>query len=448
MEKLYFNLDKYEIINYGGQNVLISDEYKQWMKVTRSGLDIIKRMNGKNTIEEIAHQLREVYDIPEDILLDDCKAFVNQLEKAKMWCRKTGEPQLEPDKQVPLISEIYLDVIGKCNNRCKYCYKSPSEEEEVPYDIVVKKIEDVKKSGLIDRPIVYVTGGEPLLHSQIFRILKYLKDKRYFVVLCTDGKLICPDTIERIAELVDMVQLPLDHPEEEINDQIRGKGSYNWVMNAIEFLNDKDVPFIVSITPSIYNIKNIHILISLAYEKEALGCTLNEGIKVNEDGEDISVHFSFSHEEYLQMHKDVNLYSGIKYAWRNNNDKLEESQNIFFVLMDYARCANSPASIRNKTSCGMGQSEVYISKRGYSPCHLLNIPQFRKKDILEIPNCIVEYKNIKKCSECLYNLFCLGGCRAKAFYESNDVYAVVSNCEENKEYYSKMLENIAMTMED
>ena len=266
--------------------------------------------------------------------------------------------------------------------------------------------------------------------------------------MCTDGKLIGHDTAEKIMDLVDMVQLSLDHPEKKVNEQIRGKGSFSWVMNAIEILNEKNIAFLVSITPSIYNINSIKVLISLAYEKGALGCILNEGIKVNEDGEDISTHFSFSHDDYLKMTKDVSIYSGVKYAWRNNNDKLESQGNIFFVLMNYAKCANNPSSIRYKTSCGMGQSEVYISMKGYSPCHLLNIPTFRKEKISEISNCSVSYNKIEKCGACSYKLFCLGGCRAKAYYESHDIKAVVSNCEDNKEYYSRVLENISMALED
>lgn len=438
MEKIFWDLKKYNVIDLGGQIALISDICKQWLKVTPTGFEILKRMDGSRNIEEIANELSNIYDIPQAIILDDCQKFLNDLEKS-------GLLMYEKNKNKGKLYEIYLDITNVCHYKCKYCFKSvvtdENEAEYMTYDSIVKAIKEIQKSGVVEKPVVYITGGEPLRHPEIDRIFEFLKSENCFVILCTDGRLINKDKVQSIKKFVDMVMLPLESHNEKVNDELRGKGSFKDVSEAIEILNLYEVPYVISITPVTSNINKIKDIISFAYEKKALGCILNDSIHIDENGKYIGKNFNFSKKEMQEMNDAVSLFGGIKRSWRNNKDKQSE-EGIFYVIRDSRRCGNTPAAIRDKDSCGLGINEVYISSKGYSPCHMLNIPEFRRKSFEEVKEINVPYNNMEDCKQCNYSLFCLSGCRARAYYDTGAIDGKVPNCEELKEYFAKFIENV------
>lgn len=69
---------------------------------------------------------------------------------------------------------------------------------------------------------VTIGGGEPLLRSDLERILGALKEKGIFVSLHTNGTILKP-RIEGLKGLVDMLSLPLDSMDEEENQIMRGR---------------------------------------------------------------------------------------------------------------------------------------------------------------------------------------------------------------------------------
>ncbi|RDY30014.1 PqqD family peptide modification chaperone [Lachnotalea glycerini] len=441
MEKLNIDLTKYHIIKMGGQVVLLSDYYKQWLKVSCTGYDILQRMDGNHDVDQIVEELTELYDIPKDIIENDCNEFISELQCAEVL-------DINPDNfDNTKMQEIYFDISDVCFYRCNYCFKAVGTDTEkanfMSLSEVMKKFEDIKAHGMIKKPIVYITGGEPLLNPEIDQIVKYLYEQNCFVILCTDGRLLDETKALLYKNMVDMFIFPLDGSEEKLNDAVRGEGSYASVMKAIDVLNEKEMFFAISITPTVANIKNVKEMISFAYEKRALGCILNETINISEDGEVLDSFFTISEEDYDEMTNAINLFSGVKYSWKNNKDKRSSKKNnVFFVSRDSKRCANTPSLIKSKNSCGMGMNEIYVSSKGYSPCHMLNIPAFRKGTIEEVREFNIPYNELHKCKECDVKLFCLGGCRGRVYYDSKDIKGCIKNCDDYKNYYMKYIENV------
>lgn len=76
---------------------------------------------------------------------------------------------------------ITLQTTRKCNLHCIYCSedKQLSEPSTEELENFVDKVKNVKR--------VIVSGGEPLLRSDVFEILQRLKDQEHIVVLATNG---------------------------------------------------------------------------------------------------------------------------------------------------------------------------------------------------------------------------------------------------------------------
>lgn len=89
-------------------------------------------------------------------------------------------------KRFPLVT--ILEPLEACNLSCPGCGRI--REYKDIWDLrlsVEESVGAVEESGA---PVVSIAGGEPLLHSQIDKIVAELVRQKYFVYLCTNGLLL------------------------------------------------------------------------------------------------------------------------------------------------------------------------------------------------------------------------------------------------------------------
>jgi mycofactocin radical SAM maturase len=84
---------------------------------------------------------------------------------------------------------------------------------------------------------VNIGGGEPTIRPDFWELLDYAVEHHVGVKFSTNGSRITPETAARLAtnDYVD-VQISLDGATAEINDAVRGAGSYATAMQAMEHL--------------------------------------------------------------------------------------------------------------------------------------------------------------------------------------------------------------------
>jgi MoaA/NifB/PqqE/SkfB family radical SAM enzyme len=136
------------------------------------------------------------------------------------------------------IKELTVFLTNFCNLNCIYCsffgkkgiWKNKSKKI-MQYNDIKNIISFIPKGTKI-----FFTGGEPLLHPQIDKILKSTKRKRHFVILFTNGILL-KKKAEKIYPYVDKFLISLDGPTPEINDLLRGPGSFKKTLLGIKKLS-------------------------------------------------------------------------------------------------------------------------------------------------------------------------------------------------------------------
>lgn len=89
-------------------------------------------------------------------------------------------------------------------------------EEEIPSDILFNFITEIKKY----RPFVLLTGGEPLLSKNWYKLAEYLKKNNLSVNISTNGTLLSRYA-EEIVDVVDNLDVSIDGIG-EIHNRIRG----------------------------------------------------------------------------------------------------------------------------------------------------------------------------------------------------------------------------------
>lgn len=182
-------------------------------------------------------------------MIKDCDTKESILELAKMksdsdrkflesLAETIDEKQLFADCSSDKINEITYIITDNCNLCCKHCCMSAKPyKRERDGEVTVRR--DILEKILTYDPIMIVlTGGEPLIASNILESLVWLRQNfNNTIVLSTNSLLINESNVKIIAETTDIIDISLDGVTEEKSDFIRGKGTFDKVMNVIQMLN-------------------------------------------------------------------------------------------------------------------------------------------------------------------------------------------------------------------
>ncbi len=104
----------------------------------------------------------------------------------KPWCQKIDQ-----------VSHLTIETNMTCNMRCKSCYNKNKH--------YVKSLEQIKEEvdlGLEKRnaDLVSILGGEPTLHPDIDKVIKYIKSKKVVCQLLTNGLLLLDDKSDKLID--------------------------------------------------------------------------------------------------------------------------------------------------------------------------------------------------------------------------------------------------------
>ncbi len=126
-----------------------------------------------------------------------------------------------------------IELTSRCNWACGFCVSTDNNVE--------KSIEESKRiiDGLAPsvRTVVFV-GGEPTLHKGLWPLCEYAKSKGYKTKIHTNGWLVKRWTDRELA-LVDVINLPIDSADEQLNDEMRKEGAMSLTMENIDYLASK-----------------------------------------------------------------------------------------------------------------------------------------------------------------------------------------------------------------
>jgi radical SAM protein with 4Fe4S-binding SPASM domain len=188
-----------------------------------------------------------------------------------------GYPLLEDALSSP--ATLFLDVTNRCNSRCVHCYAGAGESTGDELSLV--EIETLlQDSSSIGTYYVRLTGGEPTVHEGLFDIVDVIVGEGMIPSVNTNG--LCGG--EMLCDLVDRgvrdLRISLDGPE-EVNDAIRGTGSYQKTMSSLRGLaeHQRSAAAPISVTINVVLMKATrHCLPAMARLAVELGFRLSFGL--------------------------------------------------------------------------------------------------------------------------------------------------------------------------
>ncbi len=160
---------------------------------------------------------------------------------------------------------VNLVINSRCNLKCAYCFGSYSNRRtpDWAYDDLIRLIDDLYERGT---RYILIQGGEPLLHNDLGRLIAYIDSKGIVVALVTNGQF--PDRIRKIPEiaLLDNICFSLDGAREG-NDRIRGKGTFDKVVESIRTVKEvHQTPIRINSTISKYTVHDIDFMAEFVKE--------------------------------------------------------------------------------------------------------------------------------------------------------------------------------------
>lgn len=170
------------------------------------------------------------------------------------------------------LNRIYFYISGECNLRCRHCWINPADNEKgvarfLDLELFRRIVGQAMEMGAFG---VKLTGGEPLLHPDFFRMLDIIIANGLDLILETNATLCTPKFAARLAECNGAkVAVSLDGSEAGTHDWVRGtNGCFRLAVNGIrELVKAGFKPQIITTVLR----RNIHQLEDIIRLAEAVG---------------------------------------------------------------------------------------------------------------------------------------------------------------------------------
>ena len=157
---------------------------------------------------------------------------------------------------------VSLSLTERCNSRCRYCGLWEGAEKELDTQDVISLIQTLGKMGTLG---ISISGGEPLIRSDIGEIAKALQELPMRSSLSTNGLLV-PEKID-VVKRFNQVRISFDGREEHHN-LIRGHNSYKAVLHAIDVCQEQNVKFFFNTTLNSLNLSDVKYILDFCLEKQ------------------------------------------------------------------------------------------------------------------------------------------------------------------------------------
>jgi MoaA/NifB/PqqE/SkfB family radical SAM enzyme len=162
-------------------------------------------------------------------------ALLRGSQKRQAYSQKTG-------MRTPFT--VLVSPTMRCNLHCEGCYASEySHQSDMSGALFQRIVDEAAEMGVY---LITVLGGEPFMRRDLLDIAAANPDT-YFQVF-SNGTLIKPEQIARIAELGNVALMLSIEGDEQTTDARRGAGTYRKLLGTMELLKKHGVLFGYSAT--------------------------------------------------------------------------------------------------------------------------------------------------------------------------------------------------------
>ena len=162
---------------------------------------------------------------------------------------------LKEKARISRVQKLYLQMLFRCNFNCHHCFQGKKLQEPDRFSA-----EDAERAILMfvrDFGLKSVTllGGEPFIHPNLERMLRFCKEQELETVVCTNGYRI-GKVLAKVAPYLDHLRVSLEGVG-ETNDAIRRAGSFAAALETLNRAKELNVTSSVTMTITTTNVGEV-----------------------------------------------------------------------------------------------------------------------------------------------------------------------------------------------
>ena len=237
----------------GGETVALDPAQPHWVASDDRGVRLLGQFDGRTPFAQVVREYAEWAG------LDVARAWLHA-ETFAADALRHGFLSTDGAAPAPYLGrgayletaelhELWVQVNDFCNLACAHCLVSsgPTRDQGLETGRILDAIDQAAALGAAR---VFFTGGEPLARPDILELCRHvIATQRRELVILTNGTLLKGKRLDGLAELAAVelpapdgqppadslrLQVSLDGATAEVNDPVRGKGSYAAAVAGIE----------------------------------------------------------------------------------------------------------------------------------------------------------------------------------------------------------------------
>mgnify|MGYP006274860977 CR=1 FL=1 len=348
----------------------------------------------------------------------------------------------------PSAPVVIWNLIRRCNLTCKHCYTT-SADIDFPGELTTPEIytvmDDLKAFKV---PVLILSGGEPLLHPDIFAISKRAKRLGFYVALSSNGTRITQHNIADIADIgYQYIGVSIDGIKQTHDEFRRVKGSFDEAMHGIKLCLDHGIKVGLRFTLTQDNYQDFPALLALMddldIDKFYLS-HLNYGGRGNKNRRD-DAHFERTRQAMTLMFEQCYdwLKAGKEREFVTGNNDADAVYFLHWVRRHFPdQAAHIQAKLEQWGGNASGVNVANIDNLGnvhpdtfWWHYHLGNVKQRPFSDIWnDISDPVMAGLKQSprplqgRCGDCHYQNICNGNTRVRAMQISGNVWAEDPGC--------------------
>jgi heme b synthase len=334
---------------------------------------------------------------------------------------------------------VAWETTRNCNLACVHCRASATtgpHSGELDTSEAFQLLDQIAE---IAKPIIILTGGEPLLREDIFDIAAYGTRKGLRMVMAPNGTLITEDIARKLMDAgIKRISISLDGSTPQSHDSFRKvEGAFAGAVNAMKIASKVGLEFQVNTTITKTNLDQIPEIQKLAVDLGAVAHHIFLLVPTGRGKYIVDREISaVEYEETLNWFYDQRDKTPLEL-------KATCAPHYYRILRQRARKEGRSVSFNTHgldavtRGCLGGIGFCFVSHRGdVQPCGFLtaNCGNVRQRSFAEIWQnsdvfrALRDYDKLKgKCAPCEFKRVC-GGCRARAYEATGDLLAEEPLC--------------------
>lgn len=324
---------------------------------------------------------------------------------------------------------INWNITRACNLRCKHCYYDASTplKDELGTEQAFAVIDEIANTFGANARVTF-GGGEPLMRTDLLKIIAYGQERGLHLMLASNGILLDEDRAVQLKNAgIEEVIIAIDGTQ-KTHDAIRGNGVFERTVKGVHACRDAGLSLVVDPCIMKLNEGETAQILDISANLGARQCrffhyiAMGRGQHEMPDGELDGVHYA---ENVMQLYEEQNRRRGIEICTTQASQywvvlKRKEEEELFVPDFYY----------KEAPGCRAGIQMLSIKPNGdVVPCPLLevkvgNVTQTSLRAIMN-SSILIKLRNRElkgKCAVCKFKDLC-GGCRVRAYLYSGDYLA-------------------------